>query len=114
MLLLGKHLDNKTMDKQIVDTLKESFNGPLLQDNPDANVGKSERIISLGTGAFILFNGITNIFSHPLISLGKIMIGGSLLQRGLTGYCPLKSAVEDSIETPAPRPLIASQSIPVS
>lgn len=103
------------MNNQIIDTLKESMNGPLLQDNPDANVGKSERIISLGTGAFILFNGITNIFSHPLLSLGKIMIGGSLLQRGLTGYCPLKSAMEDSFETPVPQPLATSpQTIPVS
>lgn len=102
------------MDNQIIDTLKESFNGPLLQDNPDANVSKSERIISLGTGAFILFNGITNIFSHPLLSLGKIMIGGSLLQRGLTGYCPLKASIEDNFETPAPLPLSSPQTIPVS
>ncbi|PRY53033.1 Protein of unknown function (DUF2892) [Arcticibacter pallidicorallinus] len=102
------------MNNQLIDTLKDSLNGPLLQDNPDANVSKSERIISLGTGAFILFSGITNIFSHPLISLGKIMIGGSLLQRGLTGYCPLKSSIDDSFESPAPLPLNSPQAYPNS
>lgn len=83
------------MNSQIIDTLKESMNGPLLQDNPEANVSKSERIISLATGSFILFSGITNVFSHPLIALGEVIAGGCLIQRGLTGYCRLKAALEE-------------------
>ncbi|EOR95663.1 hypothetical protein ADIARSV_1178 [Arcticibacter svalbardensis MN12-7] len=96
------------MNNEIIDNLKDSLKGPLLQDNPNANVSKSERIISLATGAFILFSGITSIFSHPVFALGKVVVGGSLMQRGLTGYCPLKAALEEDIDEENETILISS------
>ncbi|WP_374164449.1 DUF2892 domain-containing protein [Arcticibacter sp. MXS-1] len=89
------------MDTQVIDKLKETFKGPLLQENENANVGKSERILSVATGAFILFQGITNIFSHPIIALAEVAVGGSLMQRGVTGYCAVKAMMEDNCQTEA-------------
>ncbi|MGV8878930.1 MAG: YgaP family membrane protein [Sphingobacteriaceae bacterium] len=83
---------------KITDTLKDCF----LLENENSNVSKSERIISLATGTFILFKGITNVFSHPLLALGEVAVGAALLYRGSTGYCPLKAALEDSDEYDEP------------
>jgi len=72
------------------DTLEES----LLPPNENSNMDKSERVLSLITGAYIFCKGIGNVFSHPVIALGEAVIGGALLQRGVTGYCVLKAINE--------------------
>ena len=76
---------------QLTNTLEES----LLQPNENANVEKSERIVSILTGTFILWRGLTNVFSHPMIALGEVAVGGTLLHRGVTGYCPIKAMKEE-------------------
>ncbi len=77
--------------KKIADTLKDT----LLQNNPNANVGKTDRIISVGTGTYIFFKGITNLLSHPLLALTEASIGAALLHRGLTGNCAIKKVIDD-------------------
>lgn len=101
------------MNNEIVDTIKDTFKGPILQENPNANVAKSERILSLATGAFILFQGLTNIFSHPVIALGEVAVGGTLLQRGITGYCPVKAMIEGK-QDPVPVMISSPEQITVS
>jgi len=81
--------------KKITDTVKDT----LLQNNPNANVGKTDRIISVGTGAYIFFKGITNLFSHPLLALTEAGIGAALLHRGITGNCAIKKVIDDMDET---------------
>lgn len=83
------------MDNVITHRLRETLEGSLMQNNPNANVEMSERMVSLGTGAFITLKGITNIFSHPMLALSELAIGGTLLYRGVTGYCPVKGMVEN-------------------
>jgi len=83
------------MDTSKLNDMGNTIKHSLLQDNPNANVGMSERVVSLGTGAFIAFSGITNIFSHPIIALSEMAIGGTLLYRGITGNCPLKEMLEN-------------------
>ena len=83
------------MENSMINRIGNTMDGSLLQDNPDANVSRSERYLSLGTGAFIALKGITNIFSHPLIALTELGIGSLLLYRGTTGYCPMKEMLED-------------------
>ena len=82
--------------KNIIDDVKNA----VLNDNPNANVGKTDRIISVGTGTYIFFKGITNLFSSPLLALTEVSIGGGLLYRGLTGVCPVKNLIEDEAEQP--------------
>ncbi|MVN21492.1 YgaP family membrane protein [Mucilaginibacter arboris] len=83
--------------KKATDTLKDT----LLPENPNANVGKTDRIISIGTGAYIFFKGITNLFSHPILALTEAGIGAALLHRGITGTCSIKKIIDDLDETDA-------------
>lgn len=76
--------------KDVLTDLKDS----ILTNNPNANVGKTDRIISVGTGTFILFKGITNLFSHPLLALTEVGVGAALLHRGVTGSCEIKKMID--------------------
>lgn len=78
-----------------INKLKDTLEDSLLQPNVNANIDKSERIISLVTGAFIFSKGIGNLFSHPLLALSEAGIGAFLLQRGVTGHCMLKEMTEE-------------------
>lgn len=75
---------------ELTGTLKES----LLQDNENANVEQSERILSLAAGSFVFIKGIGNLFSHPTLALGELIVGGMLVHRGVTGYCAVKQLAE--------------------
>ena len=94
----------------MINRLTDTFNGSVLQQNENANVGKSERIISLGAGAFIALKGISNVFSHPFLAITELGLGGALLYRGLTGYCAVKEKLEDQ----DPDTFSASTSVPVT
>lgn len=50
------------------------------------NIGTTERIISVGLGAYMLYTALKNIRRQPIASL---VTSGYLLFRGGTGYCPL-------------------------
>lgn len=80
---------------KITDTLKET----LLPENPNANVGKTDRIISVGTGAYIFFKGVTNLFSSPVLALTEVGIGAALLHRGITGTCEIKKIIDATDDT---------------
>lgn len=84
------------MNTSIVNKAGDVLENSLLQENPFANIGRSERLLSVGAGAFIALKGVSNIFSHPLIALGELGIGGALLYRGITGYCAITDMAENS------------------
>ena len=79
----------------MINKVSETLNKNVLQQNPNANVEKSERLVSLGAGAFIALKGLTNVFSHPWLAIAELGVGGSLLYRGVTGYCPVKEKLEN-------------------
>ena len=81
--------------KKVTDTIKDT----LLPENPYANIGKTDRIISVGTGAYIFFKGVTNLFSSPVLALTEVGIGAALLHRGITGNCAIKKVIDDADET---------------
>ena len=60
----------------------------------NGNVGKSERILSVISGGFILGMGLKNVLRSPLTSMSGIGLGGMLIYRGVTGNCPVKEALE--------------------
>ena len=82
------------MENSIINRVSDTLNNSILQENENANVGQSERIISVGAGAFIALKGITNVFSHPFLAITELGLGSALLYRGLTGYCPVKEKME--------------------
>lgn len=54
------------------------------------NVSTLERIFTIATGAYILYNGL----SQKEKSLAQTGVGGAMLLRGLSGYCPVYDAVD--------------------
>ncbi|PVH25350.1 YgaP family membrane protein [Sphingobacterium corticibacter] len=82
---------NKTLE-----TLKDKLDA----ECTDANVGGSERILSVIAGGFILGVGVKNLFRSPLTSFSGIALGGSLVYRGVTGKCRLTSAFNKEEEKP--------------
>jgi hypothetical protein len=83
------------MENSIINQVSDTLNSSILQENANANVGQTERIISVGAGAFIALKGITNVFSHPFLALTELGLGSALLYRGLTGYCPVKEKMDE-------------------
>jgi len=83
------------MNNAIINRVSDTIDNKVLQYNPDANVDKSERLVSIGAGTFIALKGLTNVFSHPFLALAELGVGGTLLYRGLTGFCVVKDKLED-------------------
>ncbi len=71
--------------EQITETLEDS----VLKVNPNANIAKTERVLSIFTGSIILFKGVKNVFSHPAIALTELAVGFYLVKRGVDGYCAM-------------------------
>jgi Protein of unknown function (DUF2892). len=80
-------MDTKT--KEILEDVKERF----MEASEQRNIANSERILSVGAGAFVLYTGITRMFRTPLSALAEVAVGGFLILRGATGYCPIKDSV---------------------
>jgi uncharacterized membrane protein len=53
------------------------------------NVGQTERMVSVGLGAFMLSSGLNNLTRHPIKGLIRTVLGGVLLYRGVSGHCPV-------------------------
>ncbi|MFD2599400.1 DUF2892 domain-containing protein [Sphingobacterium corticis] len=82
---------NKTLE-----TLKDKLD----TECTTANVGSTERVLSVVAGGFILGVGVKNLFRSPLTSFSGIALGGSLIYRGVTGKCKLTSALNNQEEKP--------------
>jgi hypothetical protein len=69
----------------------EVFEGqvPERTTSKKANINETEKNISLVAGSFILWKSLKNIFSHPTLAIYGLVLGGALVYRGTTGYCPL-------------------------
>jgi len=77
---------NKIMDS-IVDVV--------IQSSDNVNVSNSERIISVGAGAFMVWKGVKDTFSKPSSAFIEIVLGSALLYRGVTGYCSVKDRINN-------------------
>jgi len=54
------------------------------------NVSALERVLMVTSGGYLLYSGLT----QEKKNIGKAGIGGSMLLRGLSGYCPVYDAVD--------------------
>lgn len=57
------------------------------------NVGQTERMVSVGLGAFLLSSGLGNLTKHPIKGLLRTIMGGALLYRGVSGHCPVYASM---------------------
>lgn len=56
------------------------------------NVGKIERIAMVAAGAYLLYKS----FSGPKKNMAQSLAGGTMLMRGVSGYCPIYQAMDSS------------------
>ena len=62
------------------------------------NVGTNERIISGAVGLLLTFYGLKH--KETLLGKGFSIVGGMLLTRATTGFCPLNQAIgRNSLDT---------------
>ena len=73
-----------------INNVKEAWKYPELFEN----ISQSERWLSGAAGTYLLFKGITGMFSHPIIGLTGAALGAGLLYRGITGYCPINDLAQ--------------------
>ncbi|MFC3561788.1 YgaP family membrane protein [Pedobacter jamesrossensis] len=88
-----------------INNIKEAWKYPELFQN----VSKSERWLSGAAGTYLLYKGLTGIFSHPVIAITGAAVGAGLLYRGITGYCPVRDLSEQNKESIAPDEVIISE-----
>ncbi len=65
----------------------------LLHHEP--NLEPAERMQSATTGLLLLTSGLSNIKEKPTFSILKTLVGGYLLYRGATGYCPVSEILKE-------------------
>lgn len=62
--------------------------------NEHTNVNTTERALSIASGSLIFYKALTNIAKHPIIAIQEAAVGGYLIYRGATGYCPLYAKLD--------------------
>ncbi|MBC8052309.1 MAG: DUF2892 domain-containing protein [Sphingobacteriaceae bacterium] len=92
------------MLETLTTKVNESLKGSFLEPKDAENVNTTERLISIAAGTYILYKGVKQIFSHPFIGLQEAAVGGILLYRGATGFCPIYNKIgKDSTDLQAIR-----------
>ena len=71
------------------DYMSEIQNDYLIPGLP-INVSTLERIAMVAAGSFLLYKGLTG----KKVSIPKSLVGGTLLFRGISGYCPVYDVME--------------------
>lgn len=61
--------------------------------NDHINVNTPERVVSVVSGAFLLFAGIRSVVKNPVAGFLGLASGGTLLLRGISGHCPIYKAI---------------------
>src|SRR4051812_37048748 len=61
------------------------------RESAERNVGRAERDASMLAGAALLMFGLSR---KSLLGFGVAALGGGLITRGATGYCPLYRALD--------------------
>jgi len=88
-----------------ISNVKEAWKYPELFQN----VSRSERWLSGAAGTYLLYKGLTSLFSHPVIALTGAAIGAGLLYRGVTGYCPMRDLAEQQKADLTPDEILVSE-----
>jgi uncharacterized membrane protein len=92
------------MLETVTNRLTDTLNGSLFQKPETINVESSERVLSTIAGAFLFYKGITQLIKHPIIGIQEALVGGVLIYRGATGYCPIYAKLgKDSTDVEAVR-----------
>ncbi len=80
-------METKSLTKKLKD-----FTTPTHKEN----IGTTQRIISVVSGAYMLWSAISNITSKKktgvIAPIWNVVSGGYLIYRGVSGHCPIKES----------------------
>jgi len=92
------------MLQQLTSKVNDTLRGSILEPGEHENVNATERFISIAAGTFIVYKGLSQLIKHPFIGLQEAAVGGVLLYRGATGFCPVYNSLgKDTTDLPAIR-----------
>ncbi|WP_126243763.1 SRPBCC family protein [Chitinophaga rhizosphaerae] len=69
--------------------------GTLYEKSTVINVSKTGRMLSSAAGASLIYLALSGMKRSPVKNIGKLLVGGYLLYRGLSGNCPITAAIDD-------------------
>jgi uncharacterized membrane protein len=75
-----------------IDLIKEKITGAGTAISEVQNVNNIERVVSLVAGALATYYGLQR--KETALGKGLTFIGGLLITRGTTGYCPVNKAID--------------------
>jgi uncharacterized membrane protein len=75
-----------------IDLIKEKITGAGTAIREVQNVNNIERVVSLVAGALATYYGLQR--KETALGKGLTFIGGLLITRGTTGYCPVNKAID--------------------
>ncbi|PTS99670.1 cyclase [Pedobacter sp. HMWF019] len=96
------------LSNKLLDRAKSLLTEPTGKENID----QGERVVSILTGGWLLFESLKNMRKHPLIGLQVAAASGLLLYRGATGNCPVYRKIGK--DTSDPQAIIISDTITVN
>lgn len=73
----------------VIDKVKDK----LEKSCENSNLGKSERVLSVVAGGFIMGSAIRKVVKHPIRGFTSLSLGGALVWRGISGRCPVKEII---------------------
>ncbi len=76
-----------------IESVKNSLEETLLKEGISTNISRTERILSMASGSYILLKGVSNIFSSPIWAGAELYLGFNLIQRGVTGHCAVAESL---------------------
>ncbi len=77
----------------IVEKVKRNVDLTSIQST-DPNVNVPERIMSILGGAFLTYKSINQFKKHPVFAIQEALLGGVMMYRGVTGFCPVYSVLD--------------------
>jgi uncharacterized membrane protein len=88
----------------LVNELKDKMTSSMPAGALSQNIGTNERIFSVIGGSLMTIYGIKNASSPIGAAVG--LIGGALLFRGTTGFCPVNDAIGRNTSEPVSEPQV--------
>ncbi|MBD1425270.1 YgaP family membrane protein [Sphingobacterium arenae] len=82
----------------IIDQAVDKMKTKLDDACEHGTIGRSERMLSVIAGGFILGYSLKKIIKKPLRALSGVTLGGALIVRGVTGKCPVVGAIDHAEE----------------
>jgi uncharacterized membrane protein len=73
-----------------INLIKDKIQNTATSVEEVQNVGNAERIVSILAGALITYYGMQK--KETIIGKGLTFVGGLLITRGTTGFCPVNKA----------------------